>query len=122
MENDLNKVFHLNSKRALQEISDYINELEAEIIETKKALLKYDKDAEIAKRDKKIKYLQEHSLLEITDNEKQRIKEFRNKHHKKCNNGNTYDYRISGTGLGTILIISCPYCGNEEDVTDVSGW
>lgn len=122
MATDLNELFAFNSHIALQQVQDYINTLEAEVVDLNKAFKQYEEHQEIAERDKKIKYLQEHSLLEITDNEKQRIKEFRNKHHKKCNNGNTYDYRISGTGLGTILIISCPYCGNEEDVTDVSGW
>ena len=122
METDLNKVFHLNTRKSLREIQDYIDELENEIIETKRALANYDKSKEIVKRDEKIEYLQNHSLLEITDNEKQRIEDFQKLHYKKCGNGSTYDYRIEGTPFGSMLTITCPYCVECEDVTDVAAW
>ena len=70
-----------------------------------------------------------HSLLQLSDNEVKAIKDFRDKHYKKCAEplhskaaGNTYIYELTGTGLGTCIKITCPICGETEDVTDTDSW
>ena len=62
------------------------------------------------------------SLCNLTDKEDERINKFRNKHYKKCGNGNKYLYELTGTGIGTIIKITCPICGKQKDVTDSDSW
>ena len=65
----------------------------------------------------------------LSDKELERLENFRERHYKKCaeplhskNVGNTYIYDLIGTGIGTIIKVTCPLCGESEDITDTSSW
>jgi len=63
-----------------------------------------------------------YSLHELTEKEYERNEKFRNKHYKKCNNGNKYIYTLTGTGIGQCIYITCPICGKGKDITDTESW
>ena len=65
----------------------------------------------------------------MSDKEIEAERNFRYRHYEKCARplkdksvGNTYIYELSGTGLGTIIKITCPICGQTEDITDIDSW
>lgn len=108
--------------KALEEIVDYINYCEEEKIRYKKTLEEYNKDAEIQKYKKLLEETRKNSLLIMSENETKAEKSFREKHYKKCKNGSTYQYEITGTGIGNCISIKCPVCGESQDITDTTTW
>lgn len=59
--------------------------------------------------------------------EKDRYRQFEQKHmHNRLEskaNGGRAPYLIpNGTGIGTILKVVCPICGESEDITDTEAW
>ena len=51
--------------------------------------------------------------------------------HKKCRPNKEgelflqyapYSYIFTPTGIGNCVYISCPYCGEKRNITDVSDW
>lgn len=70
-------------------------------------------------------YWRKHSLCHLSDKELERLKNFQERHYKKCaeplhskNAGNTYIYEF----IGAIIKVTCPLCGESEDITDTSSW
>lgn len=88
----------------------------------------YNKDTEVAKRDAEIERLRKNSLLIMSDKETAAYKAFIQKHYELHNGGkfrargNTYQYELTGTGIGTVIKIKCPICGEQEDITDTDSW
>ena len=82
-------------KEAIEDIVDYVNFCNKETETAKQKLAEYNKDIELEKKDKRIKYLHEHSLLQLSDKELKDEKEFRQKHYEKCKNKGTYIYEIT---------------------------
>lgn len=44
------------------------------------------------------------------------------RHWKSCNNPSNFIYDLTGTGIGTVIKIKCPVCGEEQDITDYDCW
>lgn len=88
----------------------------------KKLVADWNKDAEIQKIKAQAEDYRDHSLCQLSDVEIQRAKEFRAKHYESCNNGRSYQYELTGTGVGTAITIKCPVCGVEENITDYDCW
>lgn len=130
---DINTVCD-NLKRIVKDYKDKLKELNKTI-----AFLKSDK--KYKDLEKRNKALQEHiwhnCLCDLTDKEVELIKEFKDKHYKKCaekdikemrkqgispatgfGKGSTWIYTIENTSLGEIISIKCPDCGEELDITD----
>ncbi len=67
----------------------------------------------------------------LSEQEEKNAKAFIEK-HKKCRTkprvNNTfkqsapYKYIFTPTSIGNVVIIKCPYCGKEKDITDVDCW
>lgn len=88
------------------------------------ALENYDKDEEIKERDEHIRSLRDHALVILSDNELADAIAFIERHWKDtgCLNPNSYSYRITGSGLGHEIIITCPRCGESKNITDYTDW
>lgn len=102
-----------------------INESQQLTIEyLREQLSSYDKEKEIADRDKIIDDLYSHSICVMSDKELAAEKVFRHRHFKEtgCKNGDYYVYGLVGTGLGTDITITCPICGESENITDITSW
>lgn len=89
----------------------------------------WNKDEEIRKYRDEAEDARRHSLISMSDKEMEANKAFRKKHYESCAKpmhskavGNTYIYEITGTGIGTIIKITCPLCGESEDITDTDSW
>ena len=102
-----------------------INESQQSTIEyLREKLRTYDKEKEIVERDEEISRLRNHSICVMSDKEMDADVKFRTKHWKDtgCKNGNHYIYDLVGTGLGTDITITCPICGESENITDITSW
>lgn len=64
----------------------------------------------------------------ITGAELEAVEEFKTKHRASCASkrnltaGEYWSYTFIPGGIGTVIIVKCNLCGEEEDVTDVSNW
>lgn len=88
----------------------------------KKQVEEWSKDEEIQKAKQFAERCLRHSLLQLSELEMQKCVAFKKQHYESCENGSTYQYEITHTGIGTILKIKCPVCGTEEGVKDVDVW
>jgi len=100
-----------------------------QVREMKRTLQEWNKDEEIQKAQKEADYWRLHSLCHLSDKELERLDDFHQRHYEKCAlplhskiAGNTYIYELTGTGIGTIIKVTCPLCGESEDITDTSSW
>lgn len=84
-------------------------------------LASYNKEAEIDKYKNELNYAYEHSLLQLSDEELQEKRDFIAKHVKSCGN-DCFVYSLTGTGIGTVIKITCSTCGETEDITDIASW
>lgn len=84
----------------------------------------YNKDEEIEKCNEQIRSLHEHALVILSDKELADAVAFIERHWKDtgCLNPNSYSYRITGSGLGHEIIITCPRCGESKNITDYNNW
>lgn len=88
----------------------------------------YSKDSEIAKLRAEIERLREHSLIIFTENELAEEQDFINTHYNlhNCRDnkiaGNSWHYIITATGIGKVIEIECPICGERKNITDYECW
>lgn len=119
--------------KSIEQICEYLKDvyevLEEQASYYKQQLNEYNKDEEIQKYKAEIQELRARSLLLMSDKEAKAERDFRNRHYEKCarplktkSAGNTYIYELTGTGLGTCIKITCPICGQSEDITDIDSW
>lgn len=87
-----------------------------------KRLDEYNKDEEIQGLEERIQGLHRNSLMIMSDKERDDDEAFRQEHYETCNNGSTFCYELSGTGIGTVIIVSCPVCGAKKNITDINSW
>ena len=47
-------------------------------------------------------------------------------HHKNRRKRNgislPYKYIFTSSGIGNVVVIKCPYCGKEKDITNIDCW
>lgn len=80
---------------------------------------------EVKKANKRADRIASMSLHVLSDDEMASAKLFRDKHYKSCQSGKmstTFEYILTGTGIGTAIEIRCPVCGHTENITDYSNW
>ena len=116
-------------ERNLKEIKDCFSKLEKQNFTLKNQLEEWNKDQEIEKYKKQAEDIRIHSLQYLTDNELKEIESFKKNHYARCAaplqnkaKGDTYIYTITNTGLGAIIQITCPLCGETKDITDTDSW
>ena len=113
----------------IENLRESYNDMKKTVDYMRNQLNSWNKDEEIQKYKAAAEDARHHSLLQLSDNEVKAIKDFRDKHYKKCAEplhnkaaGNTYIYELTGTGLGTCIKITCPICGETKDITDTDNW
>lgn len=119
-------VFNVKSEDLLMQLKNMHDNDQKTIAELQKKLAEYDKDKEIQLLKEEIQNIRKNSLIVLGSSEKEKIDAFRKKHyllHKdKGFHGNSYIYRLTGTGIGECIEITCPFCNESEDVTDITHW
>ena len=113
--------------KALEDIKEQYHWMEGTLESMMETLRQFNKDDEIQKVNRRIDEISHRSLKLLTDDEAAAIKEFKTLHYQKHvphtkASGSTYIYKLTGTGIGTAITITCPVCGEEKDVTDYSAW
>ena len=104
------------------------NYMQQKVDEAYKEVQEFNKDEEIQKWQDMANFYHSHSLHNMSDKELDEDRAFREEHYKRHYlvptkaGGNTFVYTLSGTGLGTIIKITCPECGETKDITDFENW
>ena len=111
----------------LEKVKQEYHNMEARLNDFIEEMTQWNKDEEIQLARYEAKEARENALIILTPVEKERIKEFRNKHYKSCAqphkmSGSKYIYTITGTGIGQMIEIECPVCGEKLDITDLESW
>ena len=79
------------------------------------------KDEVIERLNKELERYRNNSLQVLSDKEMLQFKEFKHSHYKSCGT-NDVCVLLSPTGIGTIIKLKCPKCGEEVDITDINHW
>ena len=88
----------------------------------RKKCAEFRKDEEIKKLEDDIHDLYKYSLHVMDEKEYAADKEFREWHYQNCRNGSTFQYELTGTGIGTAITVICPLCGERKDITSFDNW
>lgn len=118
----MNRLFTRNFKKLLSDIEVEYNRQAGMVEMLQERLNQFRRDEEIQKLETEIQELRKLSLLILSPVERDRVDAFRTHHWKKCDNPNAFRYEIHGTGIGACISITCPRCGETEDVTDIDSW
>ena len=60
--------------------------------------------------------------LSLDEVEQKRYKAFVNLHYKKHHFRGGAPVTITPTGVGDIVVVKCPSCGNEKDISNYEVW
>lgn len=104
------------------------NDMKQQVEDARQQVREFNKDEEIQKWKQIAEFNRSHALHLMNDKELEADRAFRNEHYTRHHpiptkaGGNSYLYRLSGTGIGTIIEITCPECGETKDITDTESW
>lgn len=122
---EMSKIVECIQKKSLysglQNIIDYVEDVERQRDNAINKLSEWNKDVEIQKLKEQLHNLQNRELYIMSDKTYQMRHLFENKHANKCK-CHTMIYELSYTGIGTSIVIKCPVCGEEENITDYKEW
>ena len=79
------------------------------------------KDEVVERLNKELERYRENSLQVLSDKEMLQFKEFKHSHYKSCGTSDVW-VLLSPTGIGTVIKLKCPKCGEEVDITDIDCW
>ena len=79
------------------------------------------KDEVVERLNKELERYRKNSLEVLSNKEMSQFKEFKHSHYKSCGT-NDVCVLLSPTGIGTIIKLKCPKCGEEVDITDIDHW
>lgn len=102
----------------MKQLSESYYDMERSCRAAREQVREWNKDEEIQKLKNEIAHYRKHSLLQLTDKSKEKLDAFTLKHI----HSHTFIYQITGTGIGSIVKVSCDKCGEEIDITDAESW
>ena len=79
------------------------------------------KDEVVERLNKELERYRKNSLEVLSDKEMLQFKEFKHNHYKSCGTSDVW-VLLSPTGIGTVIKLKCPKCGEEVDITDIDHW
>ena len=79
------------------------------------------KDEVVERLNKELERYRENSLQVLSDKEMSQFREFKHSHYKSCGTSDVW-VLLSPTGIGTVIKLKCPKCGEELDITDINHW
>lgn len=97
----------------LQDDKEYYRRLYVEVRDEK------FKDEEIKRLKEELDFYKRNSLVVLSDEQRERAKEFQHEHYKKCETGHrSFVYTVTPTNVITIIELRCPKCGEIIDVSN----
>ena len=114
-------------KKMLQELSDKIELMQEDhndLVESYRKLKDEKfKDEEIKRLKKELDFYQRNTLVTLSDKQKENARRFQKEHYENCDTGMmSFKYTIIPTGIGNVVEIRCPKCGEILDLTDYDLW
>ena len=79
------------------------------------------KDEVVERLNKELERYKKNSLEVLSDKEMLQFKEFKHNHYKSCKTSDVC-VLLSPIGIGTIIKLKCPKCGEEVNITDIDHW
>ena len=114
-------------KKMLQELSDKIELMQEDhndLVESYRKLKDEKfKDEEIKRLKEKLDFYQRNTLVTLSDKQRENARRFQKEHYENCDTGMmSFKYTIIPTGIGNVVEIRCPKCGEILDLTDYDLW
>jgi len=61
--------------------------------------------------------------LTVSETEQATFNAWYEEHRKRCSGGfDDISVRLTGTGIGTRVRVTCNHCSEEQDITDYASW
>ena len=79
------------------------------------------KDEVVERLNKELERYRNNSLQVLSDKEISQFREFKYSHYTSCKTSDVW-VLLSPTGIGTVIKLKCPKCGEELDITDINHW
>ena len=110
-------------KDTLKELETQIDILQEDKEDCRKAYLKIKdekfKDEELKRLKEELDFYKRNSLVVLSDEQRERAKEFQHEHYKKCETRHrSFVYTVTPTNVITIVELRCPICGEIIDVSN----
>ena len=114
-------------KKMLQELSDKIELMQEDhddLVESYRKLKDEKfKDEEIKRLKEELDFYQRNTLVTLSDKQRENARCFQKEHYENCETGMmSFKYTIIPTGIGNVVEIRCPKCGEILDLTDDDLW
>ena len=114
-------------KSILQELSDKIELMQEDhddLVESYRKLKDEKfKDEEIKRLKEELDFYQRNTLVTLSDKQRENARRFQKEHRDNCETGmRSFKYTIIPTGIGNVVEIRCPKCGEILDLTDYDMW
>ena len=114
-------------KEMLQELSDKIELMQEDhddLVESYRKLKDEKfKDEEIKRLKEELDFYQRNTLVTLSDKQRENARLFQKEHYENCETGMmSFKYTIIPTGIGNVVEIRCPKCGEILDLTDYDMW
>ena len=114
-------------KEMLQELSDKIELMQEDhddLVESYRKLKDEKfKDEEIKRLKEELDFYQRNTLVTLSDKQREMARNFQKEHYEDCGTGKvSFKYTIIPTGIGNVVEIRCPKCGEILDLTDYDLW
>ena len=114
-------------KKMLQELSDKIELMQEDhddLVESYRKLKDEKfKDEEIKRLKEELDFYQRNTLVTLSDKQRENARRFQKEHYENCETGmRSFKYTIIPTGIGNVVEIRCPKCGEILDLTDYDLW
>lgn len=114
-------------KKMLQELSDKIELMQEDyddLVESYRKLKDEKfKDEEIKRLKEELDFYQRNTLVTLSDKQRENARHFQKEHYENCETGKvSFKYTIIPTGIGNVVEIRCPKCGEILDLTDYDLW
>ena len=114
-------------KEMLQELSDKIELMQEDhddLVESYRKLKDEKfKDEEIKRLKEELDFYQRNTLVTLSDKQRENARCFQKEHYENCETGMmSFKYTIIPTGIGNVVEIKCPKCGEILDLTDYDLW
>ena len=114
-------------KKMLQELSDKIELMQEDhndLVESYRKLKDEKfKDEEIKRLKEELDFYQRNTLVTLSDKQRENARRFQKEHYENCDTGMmSFKDTIIPTGIGNVVEIRCPKCGEILDLTDYDLW
>ena len=114
-------------KEILQELSDKIELMQEDhndLVESYRKLKDEKfKDEEIKRLKEELDFYQRNTLVTLSDKQRENARRFQKEHYENCETGMmSFKYTIIPIGIGNVVEIRCPKCGEILDLTDYDLW